>query len=68
MAGMGGSKHFYVERGLTVAASYGRKYIEFEARSGAVKLGLYMRRGLAKDARVCPDGSGSHRIVIGSDT
>ena len=32
-----------------------------------VKLALYGRRALAKDAGVPPDGSGSHRIVIGSD-
>jgi catechol 2,3-dioxygenase-like lactoylglutathione lyase family enzyme len=61
------SKRFYVERGLTVAKSYGGNYTEFEAPSGAVKLGLYRRRALAKDANVSPDGSGSHRIVIGND-
>ena len=32
-----------------------------------VKLALYGRRALAKDAGVSPEGSGSHRIVIGSD-
>jgi catechol 2,3-dioxygenase-like lactoylglutathione lyase family enzyme len=61
------SKRFYVDRGLTVAKSYGSNYTEFAAPSGAVKLGLYRRRALAKDANVSPDGSGSHRIVIGSD-
>ena len=61
------SKRFYVDRGLTVAKGYGSKYIEFEAPSGAVKLGLYRRAALAKDASVAPDGGGSHRIVIGSD-
>jgi hypothetical protein len=60
------SKRFYVERGLKVAKGYGSKYTEFEAPSDAVKLGLYRRRALAKDANVSPDGSGSHRIVIGS--
>jgi hypothetical protein len=67
VADMGESKRVYVERGLTVAKSYGSKYIEFEAPPGAVKLGLYRRRALAKDAGISPDGSGSHRIMIASD-
>jgi hypothetical protein len=29
---------------------------------------LYRRRALAKDVGVAPDGTGSHRIVIGSNT
>ena len=61
------SKRFYVDRGLTVARSFGRKYVEFETQSGAVTLGLYGRRALAKDAGVAQDGSGSHRLIIGSD-
>jgi predicted lactoylglutathione lyase len=60
------SKRFYVERGLTVAKSFGRKYVEFATTN--VKLALYGRRALAKDAGVSPDGTGSHRIVIGSNT
>jgi hypothetical protein len=60
------SKRFYVDRGLSVARSFGRRYVEFET-SGAVGLGLYGRRALAKDAGVAQDGSGSHRLVIGSD-
>jgi hypothetical protein len=67
VADMRESKRFYVDRGLTVAKSYGSNYTEFEAPSGAVKLGVYRRRALAKDANVSSDGSGSHRIVIGSD-
>ena len=31
-----------------------------------VTLGLYGRRALAKDAGVAQDGSGSHRLIIGS--
>ena len=58
------SKRFYVEHGLTVARSFGRKYVEFEG-AGAVTLGLYGRKALAKDAGVPEDGSGSHRLVIG---
>jgi predicted lactoylglutathione lyase len=64
---MAASKAFYVEHGLTVAKSYGRKYVEFAAESSPVKLALYGRRGLAKDAGVSPDGTGSHRLVIGTD-
>lgn len=59
------SKRFYVDRGLAVARSYGRRYVEFD--SGPVKLTLYRRRALAKVAGVSPDGTGSHRIVVGSD-
>jgi len=58
------SKQFYVDRGLTVAKSFGRVYVEFETGS-TVKLALYRRRALAKDAGVSPDGTGSHRIAVG---
>ncbi|NUP35705.1 MAG: glyoxalase [Streptomyces sp.] len=60
------SKHFYVEQGLSVAKSFGGKYVEFAAGDDApVKLALYKRRGLAKDVGVPEEGSGSHRIVLG---
>jgi catechol 2,3-dioxygenase-like lactoylglutathione lyase family enzyme len=61
------SKRFYLDQGLEVARSFARSYVEFEAPSSAIKLGLYKRRALAKDAGVAPDGAGSHRIVISSD-
>jgi hypothetical protein len=61
------SKRFYIDRGLAVARSFGRKYVEFSTPSSEVKLALYRRGALAKDAGVSPDGTGSHRIVIGSD-
>ncbi len=64
---VGASKRFYVDRGLAVARSFGRKYVEFDMPSGAVTLGLYGRRALAKDAGVAEDGSGSHRLAIGGD-
>ncbi|WAL66465.1 glyoxalase [Amycolatopsis cynarae] len=64
VADVAASKRFYLERGLTVAKSFGRMYVEF-ASSGPVKLALYRRRALAKDAGVSPEGSGSHRIAIG---
>jgi hypothetical protein len=60
------SKKFYVDHGLTVARSFGRKYVEFAA-TGPVKLGLYGRKALAKDAGVPVDGSGSHRIALSAD-
>jgi len=66
-ADVAASKRFYVYRGLAVAKSFGRKYVEFDMPSGAVTLGLYGRRALAKDAGVAQDGSGSHRLLIGSD-
>src|ERR1700738_870163 len=56
------SKRFYTGRGLSVAKSFG-KYVEFATPSSPVKLGLYGRRALAKDAGVAPDGSGSHRLA-----
>lgn len=62
------SKQFYVEHGLAVGKSFGGKYVEFAIGTGPVKLALYKRRGLAKVAGVSPDGTGSHRLIIGSDT
>ena len=67
VADVAASKRFYVDRGLTVAKSFGSKYVEFATGSSAVKLALYGRHALAKDAGVSPDGTGSHRLVIGSD-
>jgi hypothetical protein len=61
------SKRFYVDRGLAVAKSFGSKYVEFEGPSSPVKPALYGRRALAKDAGVPEEGTGSHRIVLGSD-
>src|SRR6516225_1376927 len=61
------SKRFYVDRGLTVARSFGRRYVEFASPPSLVKLALYGRGALAKDAGVSADGTGSHRIAIRSD-
>jgi uncharacterized glyoxalase superfamily protein PhnB len=58
------SKRFYVDRGLGVGKSFGSKYVELETGK-RVKLALYPRRALAKDAGVAEDGTGSHRLVIG---
>jgi uncharacterized glyoxalase superfamily protein PhnB len=60
------SKRFYVDHGLSVGKSLGR-YVEFAMPASPIKLGLYGRRALAKDAGVSPDGTGSHRLTVGSD-
>ncbi|MFJ9647539.1 glyoxalase [Streptomyces sp. NPDC101206] len=63
------TRQFYVDRGLTVTKSFGGKYTEFAPHaSGPVKLALYKRRALAKDLGVPADGTGSHRITLGSTT
>ncbi|WP_027501308.1 glyoxalase [Rhodococcus sp. UNC363MFTsu5.1] len=61
------SKQAYVDRGLSVSKSFGSKYVEFATPGSPVRLALYGRRAAAKDAGVSPDGTGSHRIAIGSD-
>jgi catechol 2,3-dioxygenase-like lactoylglutathione lyase family enzyme len=61
------SKRFYVDHGLAVGKSFGRKYVEFDIPSSAVKLALYGRGALAKDAGVAAGGTGSHRLMIGGD-
>jgi predicted lactoylglutathione lyase len=67
VADVAASKQFYVDRGLAVTRSFGRRYVEFADPSMKVKLALYARRALAKDAGVSVDGTGSHRIVVCSD-
>ncbi len=66
-ADIAASKQFYLQRGLVVTRSFGRKYVEFAAPASQVKLALYGRRALARDAGVAPEGTGSHRIVIAGD-
>jgi hypothetical protein len=58
------TKQFYVDHGLTVAKSFGSKYVEFATAGSLIKLALYSRRAAAKDVGVEPDGTGSHRIAI----
>jgi predicted lactoylglutathione lyase len=58
------SKQFYVDRGFTVAKSYGRKYVELD--TGPVKLTLNNPRALAKVTGITADGTTSHRLRIGS--
>ncbi|MEO7070216.1 MAG: glyoxalase [Nostocoides sp.] len=68
VADVAATKRFYVDRGLAVSKSYGRKYVEFSTPGSPVKLALYGRKALAKDAGVAVDGSGSHRLVISTDS
>ncbi len=68
VADVAASKRFYVEHGLAVAKSFGRMYVEFDTAASPVKLALYRHRALAKDAGVSPEGTGSHRLSIDSDT
>ena len=65
VADVAASKRFYADHGLKVARSFGRRYVQFTTTH--ITLALYGRRALAKDAGVSPDGTGSHRIAIGSD-
>lgn len=61
------AKRFYVERGIAVKRSFGGKYVEFDTPDSTIDLALYGRRALAKTAGVSPDGSGSHRLAIGTE-
>jgi uncharacterized glyoxalase superfamily protein PhnB len=61
---VGASKKCYTDHGFTVAKSFGRMYVEFAGGEGPIKLGLYRRKALAKDAGVPQEGSGSHRITL----
>lgn len=62
------TKQFYVEHGLRVSKSFGSKYVEFEAPQSAIKLALYTRRAAAKDAGIDPEGTGSHRLAVHSES
>lgn len=61
------SKQFYLDHGLTVAKSFGRKYVEFDMSGAPVTLTLLGRSALAKTAGVSPDGTGAHRLAIRSE-
>jgi predicted lactoylglutathione lyase len=68
VADVAASKRFYVDRGFAVAKSFGRRYVEFdEFDTGPIKLTLLKRRALAKVAGVSADGTGSHRLTVGSE-
>src|SRR5215471_3170369 len=55
------------DTGPAVAKSFGSKYVEFETPSSSIRLALYSRRAAAKDAGISAEGTGSHRMEIGSD-
>lgn len=59
------SKHFYEDKGVIVAKSYGSKYVEFD--SGAIRLALYQRATLAEQVGVDSAGTGSHRVAVNAD-
>jgi predicted lactoylglutathione lyase len=61
------TKQFYLGHGMTVAKSFGSKYVEFTAPNSSIKLALYTRRAAAKDVGVPAEGTGSHRLSINSD-
>jgi predicted lactoylglutathione lyase len=61
------TKQFYAGHGLAVGKSFGSKYVEFDTPGSRLKLALYGRRALAKDAGVPEDGTGSHRIGVAGD-
>lgn len=58
------TKNFYTDHGLSVAKSFGRKYVEFESSPGSVKLALSGRKLAAKNAGVAHEGGGAHRLRI----
>ncbi|MDQ2661952.1 MAG: glyoxalase [Actinomycetota bacterium] len=65
VADVAASRQFYTERGFPATKSYGRKYVEFD--SGPVSLTLNRRDALAKTVGLSPEGSGSHRLIIGGN-
>ncbi len=67
VADVAATKQFYIDHGFSVGKSFGRKYVEFKAPKEGVKLSLYSRKFAAKTSFVPIDGSGSHRIVLGTD-
>jgi predicted lactoylglutathione lyase len=62
---VGASKQFYVDHGVPVAKSYGRKYVELD--TSPVKVSLLKRTLAAKNAGVSPDGTGSPGLELRSD-
>jgi len=63
-ADVAATKDLYVEHGLAVSKSFGKKYVEFDPGSGRVHLALYGRRGLLKDAGVTADSPGIRGLAL----
>ena len=63
---VGASKKFYADKGFEVGKSFG-SYVEFDLKPSPIGLGLYKRKALAKVSAVSDEGTGSHRLVVGSD-
>lgn len=61
------SKQFYVSQGFQLGRSFGGKYAEFPASGNDITLALYPRKAAAKEVNLDPAGSGSHRLLIGTD-
>ena len=61
------TKQFYVDAVWTWGRASAASTSSSTPPSSQVKLALYGRRALAKDAGVPPEGTGSHRIAIVSD-
>jgi predicted lactoylglutathione lyase len=64
VADVAATKRFYVDHGFVVGKGFGNTYVEFAGPASGVKLALYGRRALAKDAGVPVEGSGSHRVTL----
>lgn len=65
VADVAASRAFYLERGVGVAKSYGRRYVELD--TGPITVTLNKRAALAKTAGVSPEGKGPNPIRIASD-
>ncbi|MFD5225439.1 VOC family protein [Microbacterium sp. NPDC058342] len=57
------SKRFYAGHDFRPGKSFG-SYAELGGADDRIKLALYKRTALAKDAGVAPEGTGSHRLEI----
>ncbi|QOR69343.1 glyoxalase [Ruania alkalisoli] len=61
------SKRFYISQGMHAGRSFGGKYAELGGTDGGLTLAVYPRKTAAKEVGADPAGSGSHRVVLGSD-
>ncbi|PZG17547.1 bleomycin resistance protein [Micromonospora craterilacus] len=58
------SKAFYETLGMSVDRDYGDKFIDFTITGGVCRLGLLLRKALAKDAGVDEHGDGFSALVL----